>query len=265
MNHVSLEKAIKLSDSGQIEDALKELEAKSEATHDSKEEAFLVLGEITCYLMLERVDQAHRALRRVEHLAVHDADVRLLLDYQRACILIAQGKMDAGLQKFSFVLREHGRVSQDISLRYLYEDIQQRRAFALVNRGRFVNALPILQECVSFSFDKQKDKQLVLLYLGTCHYELGQYALAKDRLEELIRYGLNNKLETEACYRLAAVHFREGALAQAKLRLEEVVCSFQTAAEPAISRRDVYELLSKTCKFLGEVENANHYSKLAET
>jgi hypothetical protein len=46
------------------------------------------------------------------------------------------------------------RYSQSLEsphFRYLYEDIQQRRAGAFVNLDRYVEALPLLEEAVSFT------------------------------------------------------------------------------------------------------------------
>jgi tetratricopeptide (TPR) repeat protein len=161
-------------------------------------------------------------------------------------------------------LQDHPHISQDLRYRPLWEDIQRRRAFALVSVGRAEQALPLLKDAISFTFEDQKDEQLTHLYLGTCQYELGQYDLAKEQFIQVIRYGLNNDLEAEGRYRLAAVHWRQGALAQAKLRLEEVVSAFDTTMEPKVSRREIYALLSKTCRHLGENSEADRYSKLAK-
>jgi|HubBroStandDraft_5_1064220.scaffolds.fasta_scaffold20620_3 hypothetical protein len=86
----------------------------------------------------------------------------------------------------------------------------------------------------------------------------------QSRFKDFLSGRFRSDTEPQACYRLAKIHFREGAFAQAKLRLEEVICSFGTAREAEVPRSDVYEALSKTCKFLGEADNADHYSKLAD-
>lgn len=253
MSEISLENLIKLQEAGQVDEALKLFAREVDTATDGKQKALALLGMITCHLMENRLRDAARTLDEVKRLGLAaDDDVSLLLAHQTALLLIAEGKVRQGLRQFAFILQRYPRLSTDPSLRDLYEDIQQRRAFALVSSGQFHDALPILEECRSFSFDQPIEKERVLLSLGACEYELGRYGAAKKVLIEIIQYKSNTKFEMDARFRLAAINFEEGALAQAKLHLEEVVQSFGTPTEPDIPRQSVDELFSKTCKFLNE-------------
>ena len=188
--------------------------------------------------------------------------MRLLLDHALACHLVAQGNLAQGLLRFEHLLRDYSEILGDSKHRTLWEDVQRRRAFALVSIGRVSEALPLLKEAANFVVDEKRDEQLVHLYLGTCQYELGQYDLAKQQFLHVIGYGVGNELEAEARYRLAAVHWRQGAVAQAKMRLEEAVSVFGTPNEPKLHQKGIYDLLSKVCHYLGDEESAQKYAKL---
>jgi len=264
MDWTRVQALMTLRDSGHTIEALKELEMMAESNSDKNEKASLLLTQITCHLLLGKLDDAERTLRRVKTLAPDNAEVRLNFDQQEAYFLIARGDVSEGLHKLDHLLKRHQYIEHDPSYRYLWEDIQQRRAFALVDLGRPMEALPLLKEAVSFALDEPRDVQLVNLYLGTCHYELGQYDLAKEQFLKVIQLDQDNELQAEARYRLAAIYFREGALAQAKLQLEEVVSVFGTRSEPKRHRKGIYELISKTCHHLGEEDSARTYEERAE-
>jgi len=257
-----LEKAINLRDSGRVEDALEELRAMTKCASDKDEKASLLLSQITCFILLGKPDEAEAILKRVSELGPDNPEVRLNYDQQEAYTLAAQGKFEQALTKFDALLRDFPQVTQD-KYRFLWEDIQQRRAFALVDLGRPADALPLLEQAISYKCDEQKDEQLIHVYLGTCYYQLGQYERAKEQFRHAIALGRNNRLEFEARYRLAVVHWGEGALAQAKFHLEHIVGVLGSPNEPEIPRKKVYELLSKTCRYLGESANALLYSELA--
>jgi hypothetical protein len=64
-------------------------------------------------------------------------------------------------------------------------------------------------------------------------------------------------------YRLAILHFKAGALAQAKQQLETILRDFPGQSS-AVPRKYVYEQLSHTYRHLGDKTNAELYASMAK-
>ena len=115
------------------------------------------------------------------------------------------GKLEEGVLKFERIVEANQEQLQTSDLRYLYEQIQRRRGFALTSVRRFSEALPILKEAVSFTIDS--DPQLVHFYSGICYQALSETAPAKEAFLRAISLGLDNQFEADARYRLAILYF----------------------------------------------------------
>ncbi len=128
------------------------------------------------------------------------------------------GNLEEGVVKFERIVEANQEELQTSDLRYLYEQIQRRRGFALTSVRRFSEALPILKEAVSFTIDS--DPQLVHFYSGICYQALSETAPAKEAFLRAISLALDNQFEADARYRLAILYFTSRAFAQAKFQLE---------------------------------------------
>ena len=146
--------------------------------------------------------------------------------------------------------------------RYLYEDIQCRRASVLVALSRFKEALPILREAVSFSFDEPGVEQCAHYELGVCLENANETEAAKQEFIQVVRFGLRNELEERALYFLAKIYYLNGALARAKHQLETILRDFPDSSA-TISRKVVYESLSRIYGYLDDKENEKLCADLA--
>jgi tetratricopeptide (TPR) repeat protein len=113
-------------------------------------------------------------------------------------------------------------------------------ALAQVGISRFAEALPILKEAVSFSFDQATDEQQIHFKLGVCYEETKDLEAAKR--EYLIAAGFNikNEIEEQARWRLARLFYSEGAVAQARKQLEVILQEFSDR-NAVIPRKWIYE------------------------
>ena len=176
------------------------------------------MNELNCYLQISELDKANEVMRQIRALPVRDEFVRLIGDFGDACMTTQMGKLEEGVLKFERIVEANQEELQTSDLRYLYEQIQQRRGFALTSVRRFSGALPILKEAVSFTIDS--DPQLVHFYSGICYQALSETAPAKEAFLRAISLGLDNQFEADARYRLAILYFTSRAFAQAKFQLE---------------------------------------------
>jgi len=251
-----------VGDSGRPEDAIREAQALlGHASNDEK--AALLGGMHVNFCKLGRLGDAWETLEQLKQLQASDISFQLITTFYEATLLIQERKYEAGASAFAAALERHRDAFQEARFRYLYEDIQCRRAEALVFLSRCNEALPILREALSFTFDQPGDEQRVHYYLGECLMAAGEAEEGRKELDHAVSFGLQNAFEERALWRLAAFHFETGALAQAQLKLEMILRDFPGPAT-AVPREKVFRLLSKTFHFLGDKTNEEHYASLAK-
>ena len=132
----------------------------------------------------------------------------------------------------------------------------------LFGLSRSKEALPILREAVSFSFNQATDEQQVHFALGVCLEDANETEAAKQEFIRVVSCGLKSDVEERALYRLAILHYKTGALAQAKQQLETILRDFPSQS-PAVPRKQVYEGLSRTYRYLGDKASEKLYMDLA--
>lgn len=139
-------------------------------------------------------------MRQIRSLPVQDNFVRMIVDIGDAVMTTQMGKLKEGVRKFEVILELNQEDLRNPENRHLYEDIQERKGFALTSLRRYSDALPILKEAASFTVDS--DPQLVNFYLGICYQGISETASAKEALLQAIKIGLSKDFEVEAGYRL---------------------------------------------------------------
>jgi tetratricopeptide (TPR) repeat protein len=263
MDSARFENANKLRDAGRIEDAAREFHALADETDDSDEKAAIFANEHKCYCQLGHLDKADALMRHIRLLPLQDKFVRMVVDLGEACMTAQMGKLEEGALKFDRILNSNRDQLASSDNRYLYEDIQERRAFLLAGLGRYTEALPLLKEAASFT-NGESDPKLVHFYLGVCYDAASESSLAKEEFLRAIELGLDAHFEASARYRVAMVYFTDGALGQAKLHLE---CALEVPGGVADLelRTYIYQGLSRTCHYLGEFEEEQKYLKLAQS
>jgi tetratricopeptide (TPR) repeat protein len=263
MDQTRFEHLMELDKSGRIEDAIQESQILLAETTDVNEKASLLGGIHVSYCKLGHLKEARQTLEQMKQLEISDLGIRLNAEFCEATLLIQEGRCEEGLSAFAAMLDRQGEAFEDPEYRYLYEDIQCRRASTLVALSRFKEALPILKEALSFSFDEATNEQRVHFDLGICLEETNETEAANQEFFRAIGFGLKNDIEERVLYRLAILQFKAGALAQAKQQLETILRDFPGQSS-VVPRKYVYEQLSRTYRHLGDKTNAELYASMAK-
>jgi tetratricopeptide (TPR) repeat protein len=262
MDTAHFERIAELRDSGRLEDAIRQSQVLLTETTDANDKASVLTGIHVFYCTLGRLKEARQTLVQLKQLHISDLEVLLNAEFCEAPLLIQEGRYQEGLSAFVAMLDRYSEAFKEERFRYLYEDIQCRRALMLVGLSRFKEALPILREAVCFSFNQATDGQQVHFALGVCLEDINEAEAAKQEFIRVAGFDLKNDVEERALYRLAILRYKTGALAQAKQQLETILRDFKNQ-NPAVPRKQVYECLSQTYRHLGDKVNEKLYLDLA--
>jgi tetratricopeptide (TPR) repeat protein len=255
---------VELRNAGRIDEAIIEHERLlTQATNDD-ERASILRGLEACYRILGRLVEARRVLGQIQQLDISDLEIRLSSEFDEPCLLVEEGKTEEGICAFASILQRHGEALKEDCFRYLYEDIQRRRAFALIAVSRFTEALPILKDAASFRFDEATYEQQIHFGLALCFEETNDFEAAKREFLRVVAFNLKNDLEEQARYRLSRLYVRAHGFAQARKQLETIIQEF-SAENNVVPRKYIYEQLSKVCACLGDKANETLYMALAKT
>jgi tetratricopeptide (TPR) repeat protein len=264
MDQERFDKAIALRNTGRILEAIQEFHAMQEQSTNANDRAALMLNEARCYADLGRVVDAERTLARALEVAPDDVEARFNIGFMVACVAAQGGDYEQAACQFQTLLEEYVGLLQTPDYRDFYEDIQQRKAVCLIHLRRYGEAVPILKEASSsFTTLRAEDEQEVHLNLGISYAGLHEDRLAKAEFLRAIEFGLNNSVEARARYNLGVVSFLDGGFAQAKHQLEWILHTYPGEI-PSVTRKDVYQQLSRAYHYLGEKDNAERYRRLAE-
>ncbi len=251
-----------LEDSGQHEELIREAQIMLGATTDADERASLLIKGIVSCQILGRIEEARGMLGQLQQLDIPDLEGRLNAEFCEPRLLEQEKKLEEAVAAFAAILLRHGAALQEPRFRYLYEDIQSRRATALLVLDRFKEAQPILREAISFSFDDPAEEQRKHYWLGVCLEDAKESESARSEYLRVIGFNLKDDLEESARYRLAMICYLARGFAQARLQLETIIRDHPDGnffVEPEY----VYQGLSQVCRELGDAANAKHYMHLA--
>lgn len=263
MDQQRFENANRLWKSGHVRDAAREFHAMAMEANDSDEKAATLANEHKCYCQIQCFDEARAVMREIRKLSVKDPYVRMIIDIGDAIMMTSTGKFKEGESLFENILRLNPDELQSTDSRHLYEEIQQRRGFALTNLERYAEAVSVLEEAAAFPNACVEDMQSVWFYLGICYAALSKQTLAKEAYLRAIAFGMRNTTEADAHYRIAVVYFVDRAFAQAKHHLE-IALQLPHEALSSQLRKFIYQQMSRICHYLGESEEEKKYLKLAQ-
>jgi len=259
-----VEDATALRDAGHFEEAIREFRLMAEETADRNGRAALLLGEVRCHASLGHVDDADRVLREIAGVAPDDLDIRLYVSFATGCVSAQAGEHEKAALQFGSMLAEYAQLLE--ADRKFREDICLRRAIELVFSDRNREAVPFLEEALSFGTLSVEDQQLASFYLALSYEKLQEGDLATREFLRTISFKLLNGNEAEARYRAACSYFTRGAYAQAKHHLEKALNDYSKykGADASVSLKNIYGLLSRACQYLGEKGNEKHYANLSK-
>lgn len=84
-----------------------------------------------------------------------DIDTKLSFEFHQGLLYQHEGEYLKALRTFEMLLLHYGQSLTRSEVRFMYEDIQQRRAFLSVSLERFKDAIPLLGEILSFNLEKE--------------------------------------------------------------------------------------------------------------
>jgi len=260
MNESLIKRAVELGDPALAKDALQEIDVLLRASTDENERVYLLFSKASCYGILGHFEEARRQLEAALRERTDDR-TQTTFDFMQGLLYQQEGKYREAFETLTATLSAHCEQFKQPELRFMYEDIQQRRGFLLISLSRFQDAIPVLAETLSFNIEEHSRSD-VLASLGRSYLELKEYSLAKDHFLQAIAIGLTKRWEGETHFYLGIAYFYSNMPQEAKREFRR--CEELSAAHP-IPIMDVYAWLSATCKRLGETSEAERYLRLTKS
>jgi tetratricopeptide (TPR) repeat protein len=127
-----------------------------------------------------------------------------------------------------------------------------------VTLKRFEEAIPFLEQCLSFDLDKEV-KGDVMAALGLCYLERKDWSTARDHFINAIREGLDSYASSVHFY-LGIAYYYCGMLRESKR--EFLICEQQSPSND-VPLLDVYVWLSSICKLLEQPAESDQYARLS--
>lgn len=257
MDWARFQQATGLFDSGRSEEALKEFRAMSALSADRTDVALLLLGEVNCLAALGNLEEARRQLRQATELGMPDLGPNI--EFAEAGLCTSEGKHQDSLEKLNRLLINRADFLARTDNRYLYEEIQLRRALLLVHLQCFKDAIQLLHEALSFEVTEE-DRSRIYCHLGLSYQHVEEPNQAKECFLEAQKIGVASDWEAQFHYNLGIVYYRLGSLDDSKR--EFLLCE-QKATQDKPLLNSVYEWLSKVYSHIGDGAKAREYAGLA--
>jgi tetratricopeptide (TPR) repeat protein len=150
---------------------IQEIDTQLASCANASERAGLLLNRANLLHVLRRMGEAREDLRLALEAAPNDPETRLAFDYLRGTLFHSEDKAGEGYAVFTEALSTHADMLRRAEYRFLYEDIQQRRAFEAFALYDCKKAIPLLEEILSFDLAVH-ERSAALANLGNCHAAL---------------------------------------------------------------------------------------------
>jgi tetratricopeptide (TPR) repeat protein len=162
-------------------------------------------------------------------------------DYEGARAYAGEGRLDEALRIYDGILSSYSEVLRHPRNRCFYEAFQTERGLALAADGRAKDALPLLEEALTY--EVTEDRKGVILYnLGLCFQITKQDQKATSAFEQARKLCTDSKSLLGARYSLGVRYAKEGALGKA---LKELEWCEQNFVEGDVPKEYVYGWLVK--------------------
>lgn len=254
-----IQTAIDSRDAVLAEEALRQIDLRLGSTIDSNERVYLFFSASSCYGILRDFKRARERLSLALQQQPDNPDTKLTFDFIGGLLCQEEGNYSAALKRLTSVLSDHAHRLKRSEFRFMYEDIQQRRAFLLVTLSEFEAAIPIFREALSFNLEEEARSD-ALASLGRCYCETDEWALASECLGQAQAIGLTKERERQFHFFFGIACFHTGAVIEAKREFE--ICE-QRIAESSLPFVEVYRWLSSVSRELGEIEESERYARMA--
>jgi tetratricopeptide (TPR) repeat protein len=145
-----------------------------------------------------------------------DVSTSIRLRLTDAVLENAAGQSSKALLIFEGLLNEFGTRIETGELRFFYEEIQQRRGLVLVQLGRYMEAVRILEDCVGSDFDlTDKDRALLLFNLAFSLRKTGNQISSKRVLKSILELEPSPSIAPAARYQLGILEYETGNFVEA--------------------------------------------------
>jgi tetratricopeptide (TPR) repeat protein len=254
-----IDRALESGDPATAEEAFHEIDVRLQSLTSAREKADLLMRKAVLYEKVGRIDDARKQLRAALAEAPDEPDVRLQFDYIDGSIYHQEENFGEAFTRLTAVLSKyHARLALP-DFRFVYEDIQQQRAFELFRLKKFQEAVPLFKECLAFDM-KPEDRSSALANLGICYVKLKRYEDAKDYLLQACKMGVTKDWEGHVHFYLAFTYAQLQLLRESKREFQ--LCE-ERAAEYQLPLERLYVWLSRICGLLGEKAESERYARLA--
>jgi tetratricopeptide (TPR) repeat protein len=224
------------------------------------EERSGILLQKAVLLGMQGRDAARTDIALAGELNPDDVETLFSHDYIDAVLYHEEQRVEEAFLRFTQFLPKYADLLNGLQ-RHIYEDVQQRRAYELLQLSQFQEAVDVSLECLNFDLPPN-DRSGILSNLAVAYTELKDYGRAEGSFSSACELGLPKLWENK-------VHFYRGiALAHLK-EFRDSKQQFMFAAKLStnggtIPCRSIYEWLAWVCKALGEKTEAEEYSRMAK-
>ena len=142
MNESSFQKAIENNDPILARAAFPEIDSLLSQATDPNEKAYLLFSKSTCYGILGDFSEARKYLSSALRQQPDDPHTRLTFDFNGGLLSQREGKYREALDAFTAVVANYAETLKSSDLRFMFEEIQQRRAFLSATVREFQSAIP---------------------------------------------------------------------------------------------------------------------------
>lgn len=254
---VRFQEAVELGYGSDPHRAIQLLQLLLQDVRENEHKGLIILYEAFFLARDAHVTEARARLQDVvniwESTPEHEARVAVI----DALLDEADGQWRRTLKKLNRIWKQHSTLWKSDDVRDLYEELQFNRGRLLATIGDWRIALPVLEECLTFSRPKHPE---LYANLGICYFQAKEWEKAVENLKLALSKGLSPDYSSAIHYYLGRVSYLKGALPKA---VKEFELALADATAAGTSLKVIYDALAKSCQHLGLREESARYSRLA--
>jgi tetratricopeptide (TPR) repeat protein len=207
-----------------------------------------------------RFEDAEKLLVEAKNLVPGKHQAHAEIDLLRAISLLKMKETEEGVKSLKAILADYAEWFKNPDSRDVYEMVQIQRAFSLVHLERSEEALPLLEEALSFQLEREVQSDLHC-HLGRCYHERSQYALSKKHFERADALGVGDDWQSAFHYYFGYTLYELKDFQRAKRQF--ILCVQAGDSGPPGSMR--YAMLAAASRKLGEHSEARRYQEKAKS
>jgi len=256
LNRERFEQALRLADSGAVDQAVELARREVEACDRPDEKGGALLFETSLLLRLGRLDDVRRGLLEADRLLPRGSDGRMVLEYQRSELDYIDGRRKEALRRLERIERRYPSLLAQPDFERICKSVQIRQGMILFGLGRVNEAIAFLERSLRFeSEEKGADFHNAL---ATCYFHFGRLKEAEAEFLVALKLGLTPYWEVKTREYLGAVYFKRQAYALAKNEFEWCLAHWKDSDVP---RKGLLQMLTTTCRGLNASEEAADYER----